>query len=456
MLFLIPIVAGLVALVSASCGDDNVDEEQVEDTSDGNDTWLSDVLDAADAKTPETLDAPAPDGGPMEVETNEVEVAAGDDGMDSADLPKPVTPPAPEASFFSDMPCGYPASLSYDAKTGTLLTTCGGASNALFRSPKLPNGSGDWTKVGEVAGYPSHHVQLSEKHFLVNHSGPDGFTIVDTTDGEPGQVSAQVDFSALSIIDKDGQELSFSPNNPAGAVLAGGKICVATSNMDEFGMDPADTTFHKGTYLCFPYNGDGTVDESGVIAHYSAGLNPTGMAPIGEGTEKFAVLSSNSYNPATGSGAKLEICDWATMECAATDLTTDKGAQITAQISPTLAITSGGTILVGVQKPVADIMGVDSQTGDITFYDETPAVKSFIASIQAFGEIAAASDFGFFGEENPILFLDMNPSGWDGVLETEIFGNLGPSTIAGDKLYQSTTDMSMNGSVWEVDLEGME
>jgi len=458
--FLIPLVAGVVALAS-NCGDDDVDEGQIEkDTSDDNDTWVGDIVDAAsqmkdaaDAKAQEILDAPAPDGGPMEVETNEVEVAAGDDGESSADLPKPVTPAAPEASFFSSMPCGFAASLRYDKANNSFLATCGGVTNSLFRSPTLGSNSGEWTKVGDVPGYPSNHINLGGDYHLVSHSMPDGFTIINAKNGT---VSQSVDFSAIDIMDEVGEKLTFIPNNPSGTALLGGRLFIVPSNLNEFGMDPTDTTFHAGIFIHSPYNGDGTVDMSGAIAHYTGGANTTGVAAIAGQTNKIAVLSSNDYNPSTDGDAILSICKLPEMDCTDVILKGSAGESLTAQISPDLAMSEGGTILVGIQKPYNGVIGVNSETGDIVFNKELPGVKNFISAMGASGSVAAAVDFGIFGESGRVIFFDTNPNGWEGVLETELSGVAGPATMADDKLYVATTGGAEGEMLYSVDMKGLE
>ena len=45
--------------------------------------------------------------------------------------------------------------------------------------------------------------------------------------------------------------------------------------------------------------------------------------------------------------------------------------------------------------------------------------------------------------------------GWDGTVETKLPANPGPATIFDGVLYQTATDASMGGAIYEVDLSGM-
>ena len=370
---------------------------------------------------------------------------------DNGDITRPQTPPAPEASRFGDAPCAFPASLSYEGASDTLLITCGGQTNSLFRSSPLAGGNLSWSKVGDVAGYPSHHLELPDGYYVVNHSYPDGFTIID---GHTGAISAQVELAGLSLLDPEGTGgalLPFTPNNPSGAILAGGSICLATSNIDEVDYnDPSLTTFYRGTVICLPYDGSGGVMAENAVANYTSAKNSTSMATIDD--ESFAVLSSEDYNPATTDEATLDLFELSTMNKVAIPL-----GQITAQISPQLAQTSSGMILLGVQNPHAALRGVDlSSQEPIVLYRALPEVTNFISSVQAYGPIAVASDFGVFGEGGAILFLDTRPLGWEGLPITTIDGSPGPSAIAQDSLYQAATDTDgANGSIWRLDLNDL-
>ena len=371
---------------------------------------------------------------------------------DNGDVTRPQTPPAPESSRFGDAPCAFPASLSYEGTGDTLLITCGGQTNSLFRSSPLSGGGNlSWNKIGDVAGYPSHHLELPNGYYLVNHSYPDGCTIID---GHTGAISSQIDFAGLSLLDPEGsgeELLPFTPNNPAGAILVGGTICLATSNIDEVDYnDPSLTTFHRGTILCLPYDGSGEVNANSAVAHYTSAKNPTGMATIDN--ETFVVLSSEDYNPATTDEAALDVFDQSTMNKAPILL-----GPITAQISPQLATTSGGLVLLGVQKPQAGIKGIDPLAQQpIALEKDLPEVTNFISGVSAYGPIAVASDFGIFGEGGAILFLDTRPMGWEGLPITAIDGAPGPSAIVGNTLYQTVTDKTgASGSVWILELEGL-
>jgi len=370
----------------------------------------------------------------------------------NGDVTRPQTPPAPQASRFGDAPCAFPASLSYEEASDTLLITCGGQTNSLFRSSLLSGGGNlSWSKVGDVAGYPSHHLELPDGYYLVNHSYPDGFTIID---GHTGAVSAQIEFAGLSLLDPEGSGgalLPFAPNNPAGAILVGGNICLATSNIDVVDYnDPSLTTFHRGTLICLPYDGSGGVVAANAVAHYTSAKNPTGMAKIDN--ETFVVLSSEDYNPDTTDEAALDMFDLSTLNKIPISL-----GQITAQISPQLAITSGGLVLLGVQKPQAGIKGIDPWAQQpVALERDLPEVTNFISGAQAYGPIAVASDFGIFGEGGAILFLDTRSLGWEGLPITALDGAPGPSAIVGDRLYQTVTDKSgASGSVWTLELEDL-
>ncbi|MFH0799139.1 MAG: hypothetical protein V2A66_03020 [Pseudomonadota bacterium] len=363
-----------------------------------------------------------------------------------SDTAVPVTPNAPAASSYTNMPCAFPASLAHDPSTNTLLAACGGAPNALFRSQPLGQ-TGKWTQVGVVGGYPAHHIQLDNRFFLVNHGSPDGFTIIDAQTGLP---SSEIAFSALAPRTLQNQPLGFTPNNPAGAIISGATLCIATSNLNHFDADPAKTTFYPGTVLCMPYKtSDGTVNTSNVTAIVTSGINTTGMTACG--AQRFAVLSSGSYSPNPNQQASLDICTLPSMNCTATPL----GA-ITAQISPTLALTQSGMILIGVQKPSPKVLGVSSTTGQIAYDRNVPEVQNFITSIATHDHVAALSDFGQFGKGSAVLFADVNPNGWTGIPSSSINGSCGPSVVIGDALYQSVTDNAgAAGSVWKLNMAGM-
>lgn len=423
--------------------------------------WLAGCDDGSDGADDAGGKIPANDSGPAESRRQDAgEAKPGDDAGSGSNI-RPTTPPAPSAVRLMDAPCAFPASLSYEERTLTLLMACGGAQNALFRSSPVDSvGGGEWSVVGLANGYPSNHLKLSDRYYLVNHSMPDGFTIID---GSTGGASSTVDFSQLSIPDSSGNALGFAPNNPGGAVMAGGKICVATSNMDHIDMDPANTTFFIGTVLCFPYNGNGIVEPSNAIAYYTSGANPTGMAlvdkePANNGTQRFAVLSSNNYSPATGEVSTIDIIESSTMAQTPIFL-----GPITAQISPALATAEIGetVILYGVQKPAgaaafAELEGVFVDSGRKALDYRLNEVAGFVSSVQTTGSIAAISDFGVFGEGGRILFTNINP-GWFDVLETPLDGAAGPSVVAGNKLYQAVTDNTgASGSIVQVDLGGLE
>jgi hypothetical protein len=377
----------------------------------------------------------------------------GDAPQDEQQNGLPATPAAPLPVLVSDAPCAFPASLGYDAASDTLLMACGGMTNNLFRSAALPAGD-TWTSVGEVAGYPSHHLMLDARSVLVNHSWSDGFTILDT---QTATATDTLLFSDIDIVDAEGDALAFTPNNPNGAILVGGNICVATSNLDHADWDPALTTFFPGTILCFPYLDDGTVDHDGTIAYPTSGINPTGMvlldpAPRGDGTQRFAVLSSGPYVPDAANHAALDICVAPAMSCTAVDL----GA-ITAQISPLLAVAEGRIVLAGVQKPANKLLGIDVSSGAIVLDRAAPEIENFIASIAIAGHVIALSDFGIFGVGGAVLFANGDAAGWTGVPRAALTGSAGPSVVVGDTLYQAVTaNDGANGSVWKMDTAALQ
>lgn len=367
------------------------------------------------------------------------------------EIAKPPKPNAPEAKYVADLPCAFPASLRYDAKGNRLFTTCASAENELLSTPMPENETqANWQKVGTVDGFPSNHVILPDDFHIVTHAMPDGFSIID---GVTGSTTDLVDFSSEVITDVNGDVLAFAPNNPAGAILIGGNICVATSNMDHMDMDPVLSTFHPGTAICFIYNGNGTVAHESSMALYTSGVNPTGMILLDDG--RFAVLSSGSYSPDDNNGAVVDVFTWPAVDASATWLLTPNGQKVTAQISPDLATISGG-ILVGVQKPYASVMGVDLDAGNISSTFETPEVKNFISATQVYGKTAALTDFGIFGESGRIVFLQTDDGGWEGTLETPLDGSAGPSVLIGGDLLQTTTSPDMSGgSIWKIDMKNL-
>ena len=156
--------------------------------------------------------------------------------------------------------------------------------------------------------------------------------------------------------------------------------------------------------------------------------------------------------PNAAKPAALEICSTPSMQCATTDL----GA-ITAQFAPTIALTDGGLLLIGVQKPENKLLGIDVADGSIVIDRAMPLVQNFISSIAASGFVAALSDFGVFGQGGAALFANVDPAGWSGVPVTPLQGSAGPSTIVGTKLYQAVTaNDGMSGSVWSLDVANMQ
>ncbi len=427
---------GILMLVAAGCGGSS---PQVEDDAG------TDADNDVDADTDVDVDADV--DGDTDVDTDADTDTATDTSTDTGTDTTPETPFAPGASVYSDAPCAFPASITHQAAENRLYVTCGGVPNALWRSPVLGT-TGDWTDAGQVPGFPSNHAMIDETYAIVAHSMPDGFTILDYTSGTESQ---SVGFSDLTIVDSSDEELPFDPNTPAGIVIAGGRIFIATNNIDVPNYtDPALTTFHPGTVIHFDYNGDGTVDEASATAHMTSGLNPTGMVGVDDST--IALISSGTYDPTT-SEAALEICDLPGLACTAVDL-----GDVTGQASPVMPITEGGLILAGIQKPDNRIMGVDDSSYSIDLDRAMPDVDGFISNIGAYGDVAILSDFGIFGSGGQILFAHTDPLGWTGVPATQItWGSVGPAVVVGDTLYAAvTSNDGMSGRIYEVSLGAMD
>jgi hypothetical protein len=359
----------------------------------------------------------------------------------------PATPNAPGVSVYSPAPCAFPASLTYNPADDRLYMSCGGAQNALWRSPTMGT-SGAWGIAGTAGGYPSNHAMIDDRYAVIAHSMPDGFTIIDTV---TNTVSQQVNFSNLNILDESNNSLPFTPNSPSGIVVAGGTIYIATNNIDTADFShPENTTFHPGTLIAFHFNGNGTIDTGSAKAHITSCLNPTGTAKIDDAT--IAVLSSGSYDPAT-TEAELEICTLPAFDCTATQL-----GNLTAQTSPVMPITASGLILVGIQKPTNRIVGIDIATNAIAMDRAMPDIENFISNIASYDDVAVVNDFGSFGVGSAILFAHTNPAGWGGIPITPLpWGSTGPAVIVGDALYVATTSNDgMEGRVSKVNMSGME
>lgn len=439
-----PIIV-VLALVAAGCGGSSPELDNDADVDD---------IDSGDGSDID-VDGDSDTDIPTDTETDPDTGTSTDTGTDSDTTPD--APFAPGSSVYSDAPCAFPASITHQATENRLYVTCGGMTNALWKSPVLGT-TGDWTDAGQVPGYPSNHIMIDNQYAIVGHSMPDGFTIVDYTSGVATQ---SVDFSAITILDSTDTPLTFTPNYPAGILVAGGKIFVATNNIDVPDYtDPALTTFHPGTVIHFDYNGDGTADTSSASAHMTSGLNPTGMVEIDGST--FAVLSSGTYDPTT-SEAAMEICDVASLACTAVDL-----GDVTGQASPFMPITEGGLLLAGIQRPNNKLMGVDSSAGIIEFdndlldeYDD-PLVEGFISNVCAYGDVAIMSDFGEFGVGGgQILFANTDPWGWTEILQTPIVWGTGalagPAVVVGDTLYATVTkDDGSEGRIYDVNVSAMD
>jgi len=436
---------GLGIMFLTGCSDDNEKKKETPDAfkakPDSGGSWMDEMQDAMDAFVVD--DSILPNGDIVD----ENDVLDEDAKMVGNDNYK--------AKYISDMPCPFPASLVYDSKWKTLYTTCGGAKGILFKM-NLYGENDSWKKMAEFDGYPSNHIELGDGRHLVEHSMPDGFTIIDENGGNKTE---DINLSSVFVHAYDGNDLDFTPNNPSGAVLLSGAICIATSNLDKVDADISKTTFHKGTVICFPYDSqNGTVNWDASIAYFTSGKNPTGMALVdksadADGKQRFAVLSSNSYAPeSSGTDAYLDIFTWPEMNRSAIKLKTKGGKSITAQISPVLSITSGGVAVIGIQKPypALEILNLNLQGGQKEI--SIPEVAGFISSIRVLNSLAAVSDFGGSDGIGSVVFVNFDsPEG--GVLaQTVLNGGGGPSQIADGKLFQSVTS-SNGGELIFIDMQ---
>lgn len=410
------IVLGVGAALSTSGCDDSERPATPKDTSATDASLKPDIVTTADAFIPQ---------------------------IDSSENVKKPAPAAPKATLFANMPCAFPSSLSY-SDGGNFYSACGGEKSALYRKTAKAT---EWEVLGEISGYPSHHIPLDKEKYLVTKSGPDGFAIVDS---KIKSTLDEVSFGEKNILGAKGEPLSFVPNTPAGAVFLGSAICIASSNLDSVDMDATKTTYFPGTIICFPYSTAGKAGHAGT-AYFTSGLNSTGMVALNEqnggGNQRFAVLSSNDYNPDKGS-ATLDIFKFPDMAKTTIDL-----GGITGQIAANIA-RSGNLVYIGVQKPVAGLLGVNVDTNQIDFKTELPDVKNFVSSIQVKGSLLAVSDFGVFGEGGRIIFMD---NGWNKHSIGELDGAAGPSTISGYNLYQVVTSKAGDSSsIFELNLTGLE
>ncbi|MFA4874220.1 MAG: hypothetical protein WC956_00040 [bacterium] len=382
----------------------------------------------------------------------------------------PNKPKPPKANFYSDAPCPFPASLSYEQVSNTLLMACGayaGQPNALHRSQPL-NQNGAWTKVGNAKGYPSNHIALNDQYYLVTHSAPNGFTIIN---GKNNTSTASVDFAAISPLDPLYAQIKSTINNPAGAVLVGGQLCVATSNLDQIDPnDPSKTTFKPGSVICTPYNFDGTVSVAMTYALMTSGVNPTGMALIdkdpvsvdGGTIQRFAALSSNSYANNPADDAKLDIFEINSGSSNSISL-----GKRTTQTAPVLARTEdGASFLIGVQKPSAGFLGIRWEDGASSYPSTQLKANNYIYGMGIFGKLALATDAGMY--DNPaksgqLIIQNMDPSGWKGELATPLPGMAGPSIVINGKHFAAVTvsvqgdaGPESKGQVLVTDLAGLQ
>ncbi len=458
-------LAALSPFVLASCGGDAFME-----ASSINDSGADVASDAgmdAEAATSDgwpTLDSNADHDAVIDGDANPFADAG--DASESG----PVTPPAPVAQFYSDAACPFPASISYDAPTNTLLMACGANGsqpNGLFRSQPLGQGN-TWTLVGQAKGYPSYHIALNDSYYLITHSAPHGFSIID---GKTGITTGSVDFSAISPLDPLYAQIKSNINSPAGAVLVGGQICVATSNLDQIDPnDPSSTTFHQGSVICMPYNYDGTVSVAYATALLTSGLNPTAMALIdsdpvsveGGSIQRFAVLSSNSYANDPADDAKLDVIDINSGSMNSITL-----GKVTAQTTPALAMTEdGASFIVGVQKPSSQFLGVNWSDGNISYPPVQLVTNGYVYGASVFGKLALVTDSGVFGDpsRNGALFIsNVDPAGWQGTLVTKMPGLVGAGVAVNGKYYATVTvpensdaGNDKKGEIYVTDLGGLQ
>lgn len=354
----------------------------------------------------------------------------------------PQTPPP--AIKKSEIPCAFPASLSYQPSTDSFITACT-FPNALFRSGQRRNLSGAWQKIADIDGIPAHHLELPNDFVSVSHSSPDGISVVNS---RTGTVASHIILSALVF--QNQSQPGFALTFPSGMAYASGRLCVATSNTNSFGATPEDTTFNPGAMVCLNLNSAaGTIDGGSATIHMTSGINPTGATRMEDG--RIAVLCSNDYK----ADRPLSAIDLFTPP-EMTRVSLNLGSK-TAQISPALAKTPGEEIIFGLQKPsngiqLTDLTGTSGWTNNLN-----GAVRGFISNVSAVGNVIAISDFGVFGSGGRILFLNLTDP-VSAHLITEIHeGQPGPATDTGNKLYLAATKTDASGaSLYEVDLTNYE
>ncbi|HQC50197.1 MAG TPA: hypothetical protein PKW68_00140 [bacterium] len=388
-------------------------------------------------------------------ETSEVskEISFGDiidylDGL--TEITKPAAPTPPMANLFSELPCGFPASIRIDDESQKVFVTCETTKGSLQERSLIGGVNSPWKSFEEFDGRPSNHVILSGGYHLITRSSPDGFVLINDVSRK---ISDEVIFSKEYIADKNGKPLAFLPNMPSGAALIKDNVCIVTSNMDHIDMDPLKSTHNEGTLICFSYDGFGAVVHDASTAYYTGGINPTAVAPMD--SDKLAVLCSNGFNPNQKTQLSVDIFSFPSGDKISHTMASDDRRPLTGIISPEMPISQDGAILVGLQKPSNAVAGIDAQSGDRIFKLELGEVESFISSLQIFGNVAAASDFGLFGSTGKVIFFNTAEDGWDGTVETKLPANPGPATIFDGVLYQTATDASMGGAIYEVDLSGM-
>jgi hypothetical protein len=320
-------------------------------------------------------------------------------------------------------------------------------SNSLFRSPQLPQ-TGAWTPAGEAVGTPFHHIHLNNDYWLIVHTAPHGFTIVDSS---TAQATDSVDYSTVASSESNFVTLqNLGIRNPAGAALVGGYICVAVSNPNA----APPPTFNTGGIIFTPYNGDGTVSVGSTTALLTSGFYPSGVVQVSN--DQIAVLSSNTYEDNPLSDAWLDVCTVPNGPCSSTSL-----GQIHAQNIPTLALADGGArVLIGLLKPSMGFEGINWSNGAVSYPQTALNIIEGISSVNSMSDLALITSAGMYDDVNNMgaLLIHNMGSGWQGTLETELPGKGGPSVVVGSTHYSGVNvNESGNpaGKIYTADLSGL-
>lgn len=392
-----------------------------------------------------------------------INVASDANGVDapftSADAGPPESPPTPEAptfDFYTELPCGFPASfeLRNDDGVKKLRTTCGLWPLGLFETTIDDDGSpSSWERLDDpenVDGLPANHLSLSDGFAIVNHSAPDGLTVIAEATGTISDIFLFED--ATPSNDTDGNPLDFPLTYPAGMGRAGGILCVATSNFDD-----ATFSYHDATVTLIPY-GDGRFDRDNIHVVRSPGQNGTSVN-VNDGW--CHVLAANNFSPAAGELASLNLLDPVTFATESFPITiSDTPLATRAQIAGRLAITSLGQAVFALEAPYRWVTVVDTVNGETAFHplDETydPETWSYFTSTLLYDDrITIASDYGLLATpEGRVHFVDISPYGWAGSITSPTEGVTGPAAIDEDEgvLYQAITDENGNGQLLRASL----